>query len=74
MKRVVDDKHFYSCSYCLWDTTNIKFVSKNESDIEGLIFQLKETNIKGYLRKNYDLMSNNIKLLDEVNYEGMYFL
>lgn len=72
VKRVVDDKHFYSCTYCLWDTTNVKLVSKNESDIEGIIYQLKEASIKGFLRKNYDLISNNIKSLDEVNYEGNF--
>ena len=51
-------------------SSQIKFISKNENDIEGLIYQLKETNMKGYLKKNYDLMLTKLKTSDEVNFDG----
>lgn len=70
VKKIIDEKYLYACNYCLWDTSQIKFVSKKENDIEGLIYQLKETNIKGYLKKNYDLMFNRLKATDEVNFDG----
>lgn len=56
----------------MWDTSQIKFISKNENDIEGLIYQLKETNMKGYLKKNYDSMLAKLKSSDEVNFDGKF--
>jgi len=60
-KKVIDGKYLYACSYCSWDTTSIKFVSKEENDIEMLIYQLKESSVKGYLKKNYDLVLSKLK-------------
>ena len=65
IKKQIDGKFVYSCSYCSWDTSNIKFISKEENDIEMLIYQLKESNIKGYLKKNYDLVNGNLKKNEE---------
>lgn len=72
IKKVIDGKYVYGCNYCSWDTSNIKFVSKDENDIEGLIYQLKESNIKGYLKKAYDLTLNKLKGNDVINKKIMY--
>lgn len=64
-KKLIDGKFVYACSYCFWDSSNIKFVSKEEVEIEGLIYQLKDSNIKGYLRKYYDNVLNKLKSNDE---------
>lgn len=60
-KKVIDGKYLYACSYCSWDTTSIKFVTKEENDIELLIYQLKDSSVKGYLKKNYDIVLNRLK-------------
>lgn len=67
IKRVIDGKYVYACSYCSWDTSNIKFVTKDENDIEGLIYQLKESNVKGYLRKAYDGALNRLKSNEDMH-------
>ena len=69
IKKFSDKKYFYACTYCLWDTSQIKFVSEEENNIEELIYQLKQTNNSGYLKKNFDQMVNKIKDSDELNFD-----
>jgi hypothetical protein len=59
--RCVNGKYLYICPYCYWDTTTIKFVISKESDLDSLIFQLKESSTKEYLKKMYDFIINRLK-------------
>jgi hypothetical protein len=54
VKRFHDGKYMYSCPYCYWDTGSVKFACPKETDLDSLIYQLKESSTKGYLRKMYD--------------------
>lgn len=66
-KKYSQNKHYYGCNYCNWDTSNIKFSTENELDLNGLIYQLKAFNNKGYLEKNYNLISNKLKSNEQLN-------
>ena len=61
VKRFMNGKYMYVCPFCYWDTTTIKFVTSKESDLDSLIFQLKESSTKGYLKKMYDHIINRLK-------------
>lgn len=54
-------KYMYVCPYCYWDTSNIKFSCPKETDLDSLIYQLKDTSSKGYLKKMYDHTISKLK-------------
>lgn len=60
-KRFYDGKYMYVCPYCYLDTGTIKFSCARETDLDGLIFQLKESQTKGYLRKMYEHVITKLK-------------
>lgn len=70
-------KFMYVCQYCYWDTSNIKFAFAKESELDNIIFQLKESYVKGSLKKMYDHVMNKLKenegLVDR-NIYYFYFL
>ena len=66
-KKTSDNKHLYGCNYCNWESSNIKFITKEEHDLNGLIYQLKCSNAKGYLEKNYSSTLNKLKSNEEFN-------
>ncbi len=35
VKRQSEGKFYYICPYCYWDTSNIKFSSQKESELDG---------------------------------------
>ena len=49
------------CPYCYWDTANIKFACQKETDLDGLIHQLKDSTNKGLLKKMYDHVQLKLK-------------
>jgi hypothetical protein len=51
----------YMCTYCYWDTSNIKFACQKETDLDSLIHQLKESSNKGFLKKMYDHIMIKLK-------------
>jgi hypothetical protein len=51
----------YSCQYCFWDTSAIKFACAKETDLDSLIYQLKDSSSKGYLKKMYDHVLQKLK-------------
>lgn len=64
-KRMSDNKYFYACGYCYYDTNVIKFACAKESDLDSLVIQLKDSQTKGYLKKLYD--HNLLKLKQNEN-------
>lgn len=61
VKRQYNGKYLYVCPHCYWDTSNIKFSCTKESDLDSLIFQLKDSSVKGFLKKMYDHCTTKLK-------------
>jgi hypothetical protein len=72
VKRFYGGKYMYMCPYCYWDTSTIKFASPKESDLDSLIYQLKDSASKGYLRKMYDHLIGKLKENEGLTNECKY--
>ena len=57
----------YFCTYCYWDTTEKKLTTDKETDLDNIIFQLKDTSNKGYLKKMYDYLVSKLKKNEQTN-------
>ena len=60
-------KYVYFCTYCYWDTTEKKLTTDKETDLDNIIFQLKDTSNKGYLKKMYDHLVSKLKKNEQTN-------
>src|SRR6185312_11153372 len=69
-KRHFDGKYIFMCPYCYWDTSNIKFSTAKETDLDSLIYQLKDSSNKGFLKKMYDHVLVKLKENENINSES----
>jgi len=64
-KNWIYSKFVYFCTYCYWDTTEKKLTTDKETDLDNIIFQLKDTSSKGYMKKMYDHLVSKLKKNDQ---------
>ena len=66
IKRHLNSTFMYSCPYCYYDTSYIKFSKTKELELDRAIGKLQEVSSSGHLKKMYNLILKKLKEKDNI--------